>query len=225
MIVAVHQPQYLPWPGLFDKMARADLFVFLDNVQFVPREWQNRNRIRTWQGWQWLTVPVHGGGRPLIRDVRIDTSRGWAERHLRTLEANYKRCPGYPEVMGWLEPLLRRPWSHLWELNVAVTRAMARALDIATPTRVASDLGPLPTGADHRILAICEAVGAHTYLAGAGGRNYMDPGRYEAAGVRVEFQAFTPPVYPQVQGEPIPGLSAIDLLFQRGLETPERSAA
>lgn len=227
MIVAAHQPQYLPWPGLFDKMARCDRFVFLDVVQYVPREWQNRNRISTREGPRWLTVPVHGRGRPRIVDVRIDAGRPWAERHLRTLEASYRRCPGFEATMGWLEPLLRRPWDRLVDLNVAVTLALARALGVETPCVRASELGPLPEGADARLVEICRRLGARTYLAGAGGRGYMDPETYRRAGVEPVFRSYDPPVYPQRHGPFVPGLSAVDLLMQAGpagFAAPRRAA-
>ncbi|MBI5444687.1 MAG: WbqC family protein [Deltaproteobacteria bacterium] len=216
MVLAVHQPHYLPWPGLFHKMASADLFVFLDVVQYVPREWQNRNRIRTHQGTQWLTVPVHAPGRPEIREVSVDNEQPWAERHLRSLEFNYRPSPHYREVMGWLEPLLQRRWEGLSDLNIAVTLEMARALGVTTPTRIASDLGDLPTGPDRRIVALCERLGAEVYLSGSGGHHYMELEAYRAAGIRVAFHEFQPPVYPQLHGDPIPGLSAVDLLLQAG---------
>lgn len=216
MIVAVHQPQYLPWPGFFEKLSQADEFIFLDVVQYEPREWQNRNRIRTHQGVNWLTVPVHAHGRPKIKDVTIDSDRPWRDRHIKTLEASYKRSPYYKDVMKWLEPLLLREWEKLADLNIAVARAIADALGVVAPTSLASELGELPEAPDARIISICKKFNADVYLSGAGGKNYMDLGEYDKCGIEVRFMDYSPPVYPQVHGETISGLSAIDLLFQAG---------
>ncbi|TLY18156.1 MAG: WbqC family protein [Nitrospirae bacterium] len=93
MRVTIHQPQFMPWLGYLDKIDRADLFVVLDSVQFKKNEWQNRNRIRTAQGWQWITVPVlHKFGQRLD-EVRINQQRDWQSRHLRALEIHYGRAP------------------------------------------------------------------------------------------------------------------------------------
>ncbi len=137
-ILATHQPQYLPWLGFFDKLDRVDQFVLLDNVQFKKREWQNRNRINTATGWQWLTVPVRHCFRPPISEVQIDQSAPWARKHLRALEVNYGRAPHLQHYLPLLEEILLESWTHLSALNITLIRSLATGLGIDTPMRRAS---------------------------------------------------------------------------------------
>ncbi len=216
MRLAAHQPQYLPWLGYFDKMDRVDLFVLLDTVQFKKNEWQNRNRIRTGDGWQWLTVPVRYRFPMTIREVRIDESSSWRRKHREALRIQYARAACREAVQPALEALLAEPFSNLAELTVRSVELLAGLLGVRTPIRLASDLGILPEGADARLIALCRRLGCGTYLAGAGGQNYMDLETYRRAGIRVEFQAFHHPTYPQPHTGFEANLSAVDLLMNCG---------
>lgn len=215
MRVAIHQPQFLPWLGYLDKVDRADLFVLLDSVQFKKNEWQNRNRIRTAQGWQWVTVPVlhHFGQR--IAEVRINEKTGWRAKHLRALELHYARAAHREPVLRGLRALYDRPWDRLADLNIAVLRWLLGEFGITTPLRLSSEMN-LPEEPTERLVAICRTVGATRYLAGAGSSAYMDFGKFEAAGIPVDMQEFRHPVYRQCYEPFVPGLSAIDLLLTCG---------
>lgn len=217
MLVAIHQPQYLPWLGYLDKIDRADVFVILDTVQFKKNEWQNRNRIRTAQGCQWVTVPVlHRFGQP-INEVRINASGDWAAKHLRAIEMHYARAPHREPFLDGLRAIFRRPWERLSDLNVTVLHWLLEAYGITTPLHMASEmrLRDEPTA---RLIDICRAVGGTGYLAGAGAAGYMDLPRFEASGIRLEAQDFHHPVYPQCYTPFVPGMAAIDLLFTCGGE-------
>lgn len=215
MLVAIHQPQYLPWLGYLDKIDRADVFVILDNVQFKKNEWQNRNRIRTAQGWQWVTVPVlHRFGQK-INEVPINPAEDWAAKHLRTIEMHYAKAPHRAPFLEGLRDIYRQRWEGLSTLNLAVIRWLLGAYGIQTPLRLASDM-PLREEPTDRLIDICRAVGGTQYLAGAGAAGYMDVPRFEAAGIGVETQDFHHPVYTQCYAPFIPGLAAIDLLFACG---------
>lgn len=222
MRLAAHQPQYLPWLGYFDKMDRVDLFVLLDTVQFKKSEWQNRNRIRTATGWQWLTVPVRYRFPMTIREVRIDESSSWRRKHRESLRIQYARSACRDAVLPALETLLQGSFVDLAALATRSVELLAGLLGVHTPIRLASEIGGLPEGADARLIALCRRFGGATYLAGAGGQNYMDLEAYRRAGIRVEFQAFRHPVYSQ----PHPGfeanLSAVDLLMNCGTGAIER---
>ena len=140
MIVAVHQPQYLPWLGYFDKMDRADVFVLLDTVQFKKNEWQNRNRIKTASGPQWLTVPVTYRFPQRIREVGINNRERWQHRQRQAILTNYRQAPCWDFVAPLIEELLTPAWERLSLLNISSVAGLAKLLGIATPLFVASEL-------------------------------------------------------------------------------------
>jgi hypothetical protein len=220
MTVAIHQPQYLPWLGYFDKMDRADAFVLLDNVQYKKNEFINRNRIKTAAGWQWITAPVHYRFGERIDRVLIHNTVNWRRRHAQALLTNYGRAPHFEVYRPFFDDLYDRPWEGLCDLNVHAVRGLAELLGIRRETPVASNwsLSDDPTG---RLVDICRQMGADTYLSGAGGQDYLDLSQFEAAGIRVVFQAFDHPVYPQRFGPFEPFMSVVDLLFNCGGESLE----
>lgn len=216
MIVAVHQPQYLPWLGYFDKIDKADVFVLLDTVQFKKNEWQNRNKIKTAQGWQWLTVPVLYRYPQLIHEVTINDNVNWQHKHRQAMVSNYKRAPYYEMLEDFLEGIFSHSWQSISQLNGEVVRRLATILGIDTPIYVASDLGEFPQDPDERLIAITKHFGAGTYLAGMGGRGYMNLDIYDKDGIEVIFQDFKHPVYTQLFGDFEPFMSVIDLIFNHG---------
>jgi len=224
MLVAVHQPQYLPWLGYLDKIDRADVFVILDNVQFKKNEWQNRNRIRTAQGWQWVTVPVLHRFGQRINEVRVNRNEDWAAKHVRSIAMHYARAPHCEPFLDGLRTLYRQRWESLSDLNVAVIRWLLEAYGITTPLRLASTMSLREEPTD-RLIDICRAVGGTTYLAGAGASGYMDLPRFEASGMGLEVQEFHHPVYPQCYEPFVPGMAAIDLLFACGSDALRRLRA
>ena len=135
MIISAHQPQYIPWLGYFDKIARSDAFVFLDNVQYKAREFQNRNKIRTKDGWLWLSVPVvsKGRGRQIISDVRIDNEFSWPKEHLMSLKAFYSRTKYFDRYFPFFEDLYGKAWDKLVDLNVEIVKYLLKELFIYTP--------------------------------------------------------------------------------------------
>jgi hypothetical protein len=215
--VAIHQPQYLPWLGYLDKLARADVFVLLDTVQFKKSEWQNRNRIRTAQGWQYLTVPVLHEFPQRLDRVRINNQTDWRRKHLQALETHYRKAPHYDHYVPQFRELYAVDWDLLAPLNGAILGLLAGAWGITTKVLSAGQFAAREeqTG---RLVDLCKAVGADCYLAGAGGRDYMNLQEFNTAGITVEFQDFTHPEYAQVYSPFIPGMSAVDLLFNCGPE-------
>jgi hypothetical protein len=216
MIVAVHQPQYLPWLGYFDKINRADVFVLLDNVQFKKNEWQNRNRIKTAGGPQWLTVPVTYKFPQRINEVVINNRERWQHQQRQAILSNYRKAPCWDYVAAFLEEIFPPVWEYLAPLNIFVVKRLAEILGIATPLYAASELPAFPENPDERLIAIARHFGANTYLAGGGGRNYMDLDRYEKNGIKVLFQEYHHPVYEQRFGAFEPFMSVLDLLFNHG---------
>ncbi len=215
MKLAAHQPQYLPWLGYFDKMDAADCFVVLDSVQFAKNDWQNRNRIKSVAGWQWLTVPVRHRFPQPISEAAIDNGSAWGRKHLQALVTNYSGAPFFEPHRPFFEKVYGREWTRLSELNQTILAYLADALGIRTKLVLASTLPEVGDATD-RLVGICQALGAETYLSGAGARGYLDLARFAEAGIEVGFQTFRCRPYPQRFGAFEPDLSVVDLLFNCG---------
>lgn len=223
MIVAAHQPNFMPWLGYFDKMRRADLFVSVDHVQMERQGFQNRTTIKTGEGPRWITVPVVQGSREdTIAGKLIDNSRTgrfrWGRKMFLTIKYAYQAAPHFAERADALERILEARWERLSDLNHKLIDFTREALGVRTPVVRSSDLKIRGAKSD-MVLAICREVGADTYLSGAGAsRTYLDVGAFERAGVRVVFQDFVPPRYVQ-QPDPssfLERVSALDLVFNCG---------
>jgi hypothetical protein len=217
--VVVLQPGYLPWLGFFHQLHRADVFVYYDDVQYDKHGWRNRNRIKTRNGPLWLTVPVHGRGFSQIVDVEIDTNTAWARKHVASIRQAYARAPFLDRYIPALEELLLRPWKRLVDLDIACATLMAQWLRIATRTERSSRLG-VQGERTRRLVEICRHFGATRYLSGDAARAYLDVPLFEHHGIRVEWQRYAHPTYPQLHGEFVPYLSALDLLLNCGDEAP-----
>jgi hypothetical protein len=216
--VATHQPQFLPYLGYFHKVARCDVYVHMDDVQFLERGHNHRNLIKMQTGTQWLTVPVLQNRGQSIRDVKIDNSTNWRRKHWKALEANYTPAPYFKELAPRLhEILVEGTHASLLELDVALMTWAFELLDIDVPTRLTSEL-PVTGSRTERLISICRAVGGDVYLSGIGGREYMELPLFEAAGIEVRFQEYEPQEYPQLfkQHGFIPNLAVIDALFNCG---------
>lgn len=219
MKIAIHQPQYMPWLGYFHKMASVDLFVVLDDVQFKKNEWQHRNRIRNSRGWQWLSVPTTYKFLQKINEVAIDNAQEWRKSHKLSLATCYGKSRFGKELMPLFERFFESSYATIDLLNTESIRLLAGIMGILTPIVRSSEhcFGGVST---ERLAAICRYYNADAYLAGAGGHGYMDLSVFERAGIRVEFQDFSSPRYVQhwsaCAEEFIPGLSAIDLVFNCG---------
>lgn len=215
--LVVLQPSYLPWLGYFDQLAKADVFVWYDDVQFDKHGWRNRNRIKGPKGPIWLTVPVLHSGRPdqLILDVEIDNRLPWRRKHRSSIEQLYARAPFLNHLLPELTEMLERPWERLVDLDIATTDWLAAQLSIATPRSRSSLLG-IDGDRNDRLLNLCRHFGATRYLTGDAARDYLDVPRFEAIGVEVVWHGYSHPSYSQLHGEFVPYLSALDLLLNAG---------
>ncbi len=173
MIVTIHQPQYLPWLGYFDKISRADIFILLDNVQFKKNEWQNRNRIRTPQGWQWLTVPVLHDFGTKINEMKINNRDTWRKKHLRALELNYAKAPYFDMYFPHFQQILEMEWDNLSGINICLVGKLMELLGIKTKTVLASQY-EASAHKTLRLVDLCRHFGACTYLSGEGGLQYLE---------------------------------------------------
>lgn len=222
MLVAIHQPHYLPWLGYLSRMARADLFVLLDHVQFERRNYQNRTRIRLDGRPHWLTVPVEQRAREeRILDKRIDNRlaglRAWPRIHLLTLRHAYREAPHLHACIPQLQALYETHYERLVDLDAALLEFLRSAFAIRTPLVRSSTLAPRGAKSE-LVLDLCRRVGASALLVGLGGsRAYLDRAAFARAGISLVLQEFAHPVYRQCGSAPFtPGLSAIDCLLNCG---------
>jgi len=221
MRVVILQPSYLPWLGYFDQMYKSDVFVIYDDVQYDKNSWRNRNRIKTPQGWQWLTVPVLLKGRnfPLNKDVEINNDLPWASKQLKSLAQNYRAAPHFQDVIGGLENIVAREWKFLIDLNMECISFLKRLLELETSLCFASQLDVPKVGKTGRLVEICRHFGADSFLEGDAGKSYIDESLFTNAGVTLEYQHYHHPEYQQLHGEFIPYLSVVDVLFNHGKES------
>lgn len=222
MIVAIHQPNFMPWPGFFHKMMCADLFILLDKVQYVKNVLFNRNKIKTPHGVLFLTVPVHVENHTDGYDsILIDrNSRGrWARKHLKSIEWAYRESPYFNAYYPDLEEIYRRDWSHLLDLNLAMIHFLRESLHLEKQIVFESELKPEGTGTA-RLVSLCEKVQASMYLSGDGSP-YLEEPLFAERGIDVRYQRFVYPVYPQIHGGFASHLSMLDMLFNCGSGSTE----
>jgi hypothetical protein len=217
MIVSISQPRYLPWLGYFRRIAASDLFIYLDTVQYTPRDWENRNKIKTDRGWIWLTVPVKAEYRALIPDIRIDNEQPWQHKHWRTIETYYGSAPHfetYADPLGGLYE--RRTWHSLTDLNTSLTGIVCEWFGLSRAKFCkSSDMAVTGQGSE-LLLNLCKAVGATVYLSGSQGRNYLDETAFGKEGIEVLYDDYKHPTYRQLYGVFEPNMAAIDLIFNCG---------
>lgn len=213
------QPSYLPWIGAFDQMRLADVFVFLDDVQYTRRDWRNRNRVCDSTGAEvYLSVPVRTKGYfdAQIRDIQIDNAQPWQKKHVHTLHHLYSKTPGYTWAMEWLEPLLLQPWNLLADLCIATSRHIAQELGCNCEFLRSSDLDIANHGATERLATICQRLGANRYLTGPKAKNYLQESVFLEKGIEVEYHQFQHPIYKQGKHPFISHLSVVDYLCRVG---------
>lgn len=223
MIATIHQPQYLPWLGYFDKADKADIFILLDNVQFKKNDWQNRNKIKTSQGEQWLTVPIIHNFGQRINDVAINNNVDWRDDHLKAIKLNYAKAKYYDKYIKFFESVYSREWNYLVELNVFLVKELIELLGITTKIILSSEYN-VTEDSTQRLVELCKEVGADMYISGKDGKNYMDFTKFAKNNIKIIEQDYRHPVYKQLWHDKddakfISNLSVIDLLFNHGDES------
>ena len=215
MKVTIHQPEHLPWLGFFHKVAQAELFVILDNVQFRKNYFQNRNKIRTAGGWTWVKVPVTHGSDTLIKDIAISDDSRWGKKWWGTIFYSYKKANFFEKYSGKLHDTVNREWKLLSELNIALIEILLGYLGVDVKIVKASDLSVKGKGSE-LILEICKEAGASTYLSGISGKDYLKTEDFRKEDIEIVYQEFHHPIYKQLHEPFMPCMSVIDLLFNHG---------
>ena len=213
MKIAIHQPQYFPWPPYVHKVVSADIFVYLDTVQFTKNGVQNRNRIKTPTGAQWLTLPVRHQFGASIRETSI-ADPGATGKHWKTVVNNYSRTPGFERWRDELANLFMSGSGSLSQVAMASTDWMLEKMQARTQRMRASDISA-EGKASALVASICKALGATTYLTGTGALAYLEPADFENIGCEIQVQQWQPFTYSQVYPEIgfVPELSTLDLLL------------
>jgi hypothetical protein len=221
MKIAIMQPTYLPWLGYFSLMRSVDKFVILDSVQFEKRSWQQRNQIKTANGPLMLTIPVltKGLGNQLMTEVVIDNEGAFPKAHTKSIALNYSRAKHFAEYAPDILGLLENRQEKLVDLTTEIILHLRDILGITTSIVYASEL--LADGKKAELLAnICEELGASEYVSPPGSRNYLDgTDVFKCRGISYRYFEYEHPVYPQLYGEFLPYMSAIDAIFNCGRES------
>lgn len=214
--VAILQSNYIPWKGYFDIIASVDEFILYDDVQFTKNDWRNRNKIKTPQGVQWLTVPVGQSIDRNIRDVVLINSQ-WQPKHWKTLESNYRRALYFSEIAGLISPLyLRCRHDTLSNLNREFIEIVCHYLGINTRITNSSDY-VLKSGRNERLMDLCIQVGGNEYISGPSARGYLEEDLFAQSGVHVRWFDYSEyPTYPQLWGGFVHEVTILDLLFNCG---------
>jgi hypothetical protein len=226
-LVAIHQPNFLPWLGYFDKLVRSDVFVVLDHVQFQKKggNWSNRVQLLT-GGDQagWITAPVdrsYHGTRP-ISEILIDDTQPWRRKLVKTIETNYAHAAHFEQALPLVAELIGHPSRRLAELNENAIRRLVAEIGLPAGRIVlSSSLKPYASATD-LLIELVQAVDGDAYLSGGGAEGYLEPGKFAAAGIELRMQDFEHPVYPQGKREFVPGLSVIDALLHLGPDGTRR---
>jgi hypothetical protein len=217
--LTAHQTAYLPWAGLIHKILLADKYVFFDDVVMSNDDFERRNRIKTANGEIWLTVPLKSKGYrdKKLYELEIDNSQRWRKKHWDSIRFAYGKAPYCDEYESFFNELYQREWQYLCEFNECFLIWVLDLLKINVEYCRASDLHFEGQKSD-LVLDMCKKLGADMYIFGAQGEGYADKAAFERAGIRLYFQQYNHPTYPQLWGEFKPCMSIIDLLFNVGAE-------
>lgn len=217
MRVVVLQPTYLPWMGYFGMIDLADIFVFYDDVQFSVQSWQQRNKIKTSQGWIWLTVPIVRQFGSRINDTKINNSTNWNKKHWESIKQNYSKAPFFRKYTPIFEEVYGSEWEYLADLNITLIKKMAEILGLETKFITSSELN-IEGVKTERLLNTLKKIEANEYISGPGTKGYIEVNSFKENNIKLYWYEYQHPVYPQIRGEFIPYLSVIDLLFNTGDE-------
>jgi hypothetical protein len=220
-LVAIHQPNFFPWLGYFDKIRRADVFVLLDDVQFQKTggAWSNRVKVLINGEGRWLTAPVDRSfhGTRAINEMVFSGKEDWRSKMLKSLTVAYRRAPCFEEAFSVIEPLLQNPEQNVAEYNVHAIVELARALGLAADSVVRSSQISTDSTATQRLIDLTKSAGGQAYLCGGGAAGYQMDEAFAASEVSLIYQHFVCPPYPQLAVKSfVPGLSIIDAAMSLG---------
>lgn len=222
-IISGHQPVYLPWIGLFHKLHLCDEFVYMDTVQFLKQDWNNRNKIRTPHGFFMLTVPIdkNKSGENLdeiyIKIGDSEDKNFWQNQHLTNIKANYSKTPFFEELYPELEKIyVNTVWEKLNDLCWEQFKLFAKFLGLGNKSIVKMSEVNFSGYKDELVLDHCLKLQGDHVVFGTHGKDYVDLNKFHNKGIKVYFQEYNHPEYKQKFDPFEPYMSVIDLLFNHG---------
>lgn len=217
--IAISQSNYVPWKGYFDSIHMVDKFILFDDAQFTKRDWRNRNRIKTKEGPQWITIPVEVKGKFHQKICQTKVSDpAWAERHWRTISLHYSRANYFDDLRTTFQDMYRQSAELLFlsDINLFFTQRICDMLKIRTVLQKSCDFH-LIEGKTERLIDLCRQAGATDYFSGPTAKAYLEESRFREANIRVHYFDYQDyPTYRQLYGEFVHEVSIIDLLFNEG---------
>lgn len=217
MIVSIHQPNYFPWLGYFYKIAQSDVFVLLDDVQFSNEGMHNYHYIKTPQGSLRLKIPVEQHIGDLIMEVKTKDFLGWKEKHIKTIEANYKKSVFFSTVFADYFQLIDKEYASLSEMNTAIMKFILVKFGIATKIISSSELN-ITTVREEKVLDICNALNATVYYSGTGAKAYQNESDFLNRGIELRYSSFQPFDYKQLWGSFQSSVTVLDFLMNCGYD-------
>ncbi len=215
MKLTIHQPNFLPYLGFFDKCDCAEVLVLYDDTQFKKNDFQNRNKIRTKSAWKWMTIPVSYPFGAEINKVKIDNTQNWKNKHLEYLRENYSDSKFYRVYIKKIKEIYGKDWTYLYDFNVELIKWILVELGIKTKVFLSSELD-IKTKSSQAILDICKKFDTTEYISGTDGNKYLERGLFDNAGIKLLFQDYRHPLYNQTFEGFEPFMSILDLLFNEG---------
>ncbi len=220
MKVGIHQPQYLPWLPYFLKIAKCDVFIILDHVDFQKNGLQNRNQIKTDKGYQWITVPVEHKLGQKINEIKINNRLNWSKKHIKSIIHHYSRSKYYEIYINDFKKIYERNWDNLVDVNMEFIYLILNILRIKTKI-IKSSIINVEGKSSQLILNICKKVGATTYISGIGAKDYLDQSDFETNGIELIIE---PPILPKKYDQAykntdfLNDLSVVDIIMNCGKE-------
>ncbi len=214
--IVISQPMFFPWIGLFEQIRLADIYIHYDDVQIPQgRSFINRVQIKTINGCKWLTVPISHSGLQMIKDVRVDETSKWREKHVNILRHSYSKSPYFAEMIQLVHEIYSLKTDFLNEINIYAIEKVCEYFSLNTNFKTASHY-PNQLHSSEKLYKLVSDFGGTRYLTGWGAKNYLDHSMFERNGIKVDYMDYEMRPYAQLFGEFTPYVSILDLIANKG---------
>ncbi len=219
--VCIHQPDFIPYMGFFHRLLETDIFIVLDDAQFIRDGWHHRDQVKNAGGKTWITLPVNREDLfKSISEVRLVQPQDWKVKHLNLLKENYRKAPFFGMYYPQIEAIYAKRHARLMEINMDFLEFLFGCFGLEPRPLFSSELH-IQGKSTARLVEMVQQVGGNRYLTGTGSRAYLEESQFTEKGIAVAWQTFQPPDYPQLHGTFIPHLSSIDVVFNLGPDAKE----